>query len=372
MFGLLTTLNKVTGFWPWLQSKEETDFGVFLRFGNFEIRWYAICILLGALIALFRCRRQLKKHNMPVDYYDNFFLSVIPIALVGARLWYVISQPDAFIKDSVWDSFLAIIGYSNGTFNLAGLAVQGGVIFGVVWGCIYYTFIKKRYPLAFHVDLIVPSVLIGQIFGRWGNFFNGEVFGTKVERDTLWYIPNFIINNCTLANTDSMLTDTGEKLANVGSQAGANMVNVPLFYIESMINLIGFILIGVILWKFWKKFRKPFQLGSLYFIWYGVVRLILEPLRVNEFIMTREIFGHEVPTSIMMSIIYIVIGVVVFVASAIIYRKVPFEKIYVNEAAEELERLEKEKHDAELQEKIEAKKAEIRARKAKEKEDNNG
>ena len=78
----------------------------------------------------------------------------------------------------------------------------------------------------------------------------------------------------------------------------------------------------------------------------------------------------SIRTSILMSAIYIAIGVIVFVFAAIYYRNMPYEKIYVNEAAEEAERLEKEKHDQELHAKIEAKKAEIRARKAKEREEN--
>ena len=144
MFNLLTTtLAATNGLWPWLSSKEESDFGVFLRLGDIEIRWYAICILLGAVLALVRCRNQLKKRGMPEDFYDNFFLSVIPLSLLGARLWYVISQPHQFIKDNVFDTFLAIIGFSNGTFNLAGLAVQGGVLVGLIWGCIYFLFINN-------------------------------------------------------------------------------------------------------------------------------------------------------------------------------------------------------------------------------------
>ena len=86
--------------------------------------------------------------------------------------------------------------------------------------------------------------------------------------------------------------------------------------------------------------------------------------------MTREIFGISVPTSILMSIIFIVLGVAAFVASAIIYRKMPYEKIYVNEIAEAKEKQLKEEKEQELNQKIEAKKAEIRARKAKEKEMN--
>lgn len=346
----LISLSSQNGFWPYISTKDGADFGVFLRFGKFQIAWYAIFILTGMLLCLFRCRHELAKKGLPKDYYDSFFLSVIPIALVGTRLWYVISNPEQF------HSFLDIIGYdkTTGTLNLSGLAVQGGVVFGVVWGFIYFAFIKKRYPLGLHFDLIIPSVLIGQALGRWGNFFNGEVYGITVNRSSIsWWIPKFLIDNC---------TGTG-----ANSQAGQTMVHLPLFYIESIINIIGFILIGFVIWRFWKKYRKPFQVGSLYFIWYGVVRLCLEPLRAPQFIMGNGGFR----TSIFMSIIYVVVGLAFFIFGAIYYRKVPYEKIYINEKMEAIEQEEKAKHDQELQEKIEAKKAEIRARKAKEREQNN-
>lgn len=339
------------GIWPWLFDKD-ADFGIFLKLGDLEIRWYAICILLGALIALVRCRYELKKKGMPADFYDNFFLSVIPLSILGARIWYCISEPESFMKGNFIDSFLAIIGFTGSGFELSGLAVQGGVLAGLIWGICYFKFIKKRYPVSLHVDLIVPSIFIGQIFGRWGNFFNGEVYGKLVERESIsWFIPKFIINNCTGV-----------------SQAGAGNVHIPLFYVEMLLNLLGYVLIGYVLWRFWKKGRKPFQMGSLYFIYYGIVRLILEPLRDPRYIMTREIFGIEVRTSILMSILFIIGGIVVFVFFAIYYRKLPSELLYVNVEAEAIEEEERKAKEAELQAKIEAKKAEIRARKAKEKE----
>lgn len=345
--------------WPWLFDHND-DIGVFLRLGGKDlIRWYAVCILAGALIALWRCKKELKHRGMPTDYYDNFFYSVIPISILGARLWYVISEPASFMKGNFWDSFLAIIGFTGNGFNLAGLAIQGGVIFGLVWGIIYFKFIKKRYPVSLHVDLIVPAILIGQIFGRWGNFFNGEVYGKVVDRSTLsWWIPKFIIDYC-----------TGN---DVNSQVGQGSVHIPLFYIESLLNVIGFVLIGVLLWRKWKKHRKPFQIACLYFIWYGIVRLCLEPLRDSQYIMTRYIFGIEVRTSMLMSSLFVIGGVLLFVFFAIYYKKLPPEKLYINEVEEAKALEEKKIKEQELQAKIEAKKAEIRARKAKEKEENNG
>ena len=344
---LIITLSNQNGFFPYLKTKAGEDFGVFLRLGNFQIAWYAVFIITGMVICLLRCRHELAKKGAPKDYYDNFFFSVIPIALVGTRLWYVVCNLDQF------PTFLDVLGYdtTTHTINLSGLAVQGGVVFGVVWGFIYFAFIKKRYPLGFHFDLIIPSILIGQALGRWGNFFNGEVYGITVNRSYLkWWIQKFIIDYCTGTGT--------------ASQAGAENVHIPLFYIESIINIIGFILIAYVIWRFWKKGRKPFQVGSLYFIWYGTVRLCLEPLRDPEYIMGEQ---YNVRTSMIMSIIYIIVGLSFFIYGAIKYHKVPYERIYINEAYEAEENRKKEEHDRILNEKIAAKKAEIRARKASEK-----
>lgn len=346
-------------FWPWLKTKEDTDFGVFLRIGSLEIRWYAICILAGAILALLRCRYELKRKGLPADYYDNFFLSVIPISLVGARIWYIISSPDEF------DSFLEMLGWVDGKIQISGLAVQGGVLFGVIWGCIYFTKIKKRYPLPLHIDLIVPSIFIGQIFGRWGNFFNGEVFGKMVSRKSLWWIPSFIINNATTGNVSTM-----GGLAHAGNQFGYDQVNIPLFYVEGVLNLLGFILIGYVLWRFWKKFRKPYDMGCLYFIWYGIVRLILEPYRVSVYIMERPIFGMNVRTSIFMSIVYIILGVAGMILTRIFNKDKNYENMYVNAEEDAREQAAREEKEAEIAKMIEEKKQEIRARKAAEKKEN--
>lgn len=346
-------------FWPWLKTKDDADFGIFLQIGNVEIRWYAICILVGALLALLRCRYELKKKGIPSDYYDNFFLSVIPISLVGARVWYIISSPDEF------DNFLEMLGWVNGRLQISGLAIQGGVLFGVIWGCIYFTKIKKRYPLPLHIDLIVPSIFIGQIFGRWGNFFNGEVFGKMVSRKSLWWIPSFIINNATTGN---LSTQGG--LAHAGNQFGYDNVNIPLFYVEGLLNFLGFVLIGYVLWRFWKKFRKPYDIGCLYFIWYGVVRLILEPYRVSTYIMERPIFGINVRTSILMSIVFIVLGVLGMVLTRIFNKEKNYENMYVNAIEDAKEQVERERKEAILTKMIEDKKAEIRSKRSLEEKEN--
>ena len=336
-----------SGFWPWLFTKDDSDFPIFLRLGNFEIRWYAILILTGALLCLFRCNHIAKKRGMGDNYYDTVFILAMLAAIVGARLWYVIA--DSANHD--W-TFLEAIGFSNGRFQFSGLAIQGGVIFGAAAGIAYIMIKKKRYPIALHCDIAIPSIFIGQIIGRWGNFFNGEVYGREVARSSLWYVPRFIIDNCTLADST------------IGSQAGYSNVYAPLFYIEGLLNLAGYILIGVILWRYWKWHRKPFNIAALYFIYYGVVRIIMEPLRDPSFIMNMNVFGHEINTSIFMSAAFILFGVIVIIVTQIVYRGMPFEKIYIKEAEEAKISLMEQEEQEQLQRDIAMKKAEIRARNA--------
>ncbi len=288
---------------------------VALRLWGLEIRWYAIFILTGAILAFLWARHQLKKDGKDPRMYDTFFIFVVPIAIVGARLWYVLGD----LQDFVGKDFLYIINPASG-----GLAIQGGVIAGVLFGLIYF---KKRYkevPLSYHLDTIVPSVLIGQILGRWGNFMNQEVYGACVAQNKLWFIPSFILEN-------------------VSDACPYGQVSQPLFLYESFLNLIGFILIAIVLRNFWKKNRKPGDLCACYFIWYGLVRAILEPMRESEYIM--EFLG--MPLSVVTSVLFVLfgIGVMIFTRCYPKTKKITFENLYVNEYTIQFEKEKKERRE---------------------------
>ena len=208
-----------------------------------EVRWYALWILLGVVVAVILGVKEGKRIGIYSDFIYTGILITLPLAIIGARIWYVLGD----LEDFAGKDFLYIINPASG-----GLAIQGGVMAGVIFGIFYF---KKRYkevPLSYHFDTIVPSVLIGQILGRWGNFMNQEVYGACVEQNKLWFIPSFILENVSTA------CPYGE-------------VSQPLFLYESFLNLIGFILIAIVLRNYWKKNRKPGDLFACYFIWYGLV-----------------------------------------------------------------------------------------------------
>lgn len=286
------------------------DFGTFIKIGTFEIRWYAIFILTGAILSFLWCRNRLKKEGKDDTMYDNFFLWVLPIAILGARIWYVIAE---------WNTFKGT-GLGN-MINLrqGGLAIQGGVIAGIVFGIWYFRKYDKKTSVAYHTDLILPAVFIGQALGRWGNFFNQEVYGNCVSRSKLWMFPNFILDNMVPTIHTSLSSE-------ITKCEIASEVHVPLFLIESILSIIGFVLIGIVLRKYWKKYRKPFDLSFLYLVYYGIVRTIMEPLRDPKFQM-----GANHNTSVILSLCFIIVGVLGMLFTRWKYKNKTYETLYVNE-----------------------------------------
>lgn len=242
-----------------------------------EVRWYAICILIGVIIAVIMGVKEGKKLGIFSDYVYTGICIVLPLAIVGARLWYVLFNLDEF------DSLLDVLGItSNG---LAGLAIQGGVIASLI--TIYFYAKKRNVSLYSTLDIVAPGFLIGQICGRWGNFFNGELYGPAVKNVDLLYrlLPDFIMDNMKING----------------------VYYHPTFLYESLLNLVGLIIILIIRRKSKKLLNG--DLMGFYLIWYGFVRIFTETLRsmsgANEILK----FG-PIPVSIAISVLFIICGIV--------------------------------------------------------------
>ena len=250
---------------------------------NTPITWYSVIVLTGAIVAYLISKYFYKKEELSKKYPDlleTLFLIAFPCGLLGARIWYIFSELDYYLADpismiQVWEG---------------GLAIQGGVIGGILAG--YLVLKYKRVEISFRrmVDLIVPNILIAQSIGRWGNFFNQEVYGACVDRNSLSWIPDFILNNMEIT-------------------CYPGRVNTPLFLYEALLTLFGFILISIVIRKFYTK-RVDGELGAMYLIYYGTVRIIMEPLRVETYIM--RIFG-DLSQSVIMSALFIAVGIGVIV-----------------------------------------------------------
>ncbi len=252
------------------------------------IRWYALCILTGALITLFTCQKIIKSYGYGKELLSDMFLYAFLGGLLGARLWYIIANFHEFLQaGNIFQVIWAMISVWNG-----GLAIQGGVVLGVIcgfWFLFKYYPDSKKYPKALIADIIIPNILIAQVAGRWGNFFNNEVYGNCVDSGAWEFLPEFII----------------EQMSEV---CMGGDIAVPLFLIESTINFFGWILITFVLRYTWTN-RKNGYLSCIYFIWYGLVRIILEPFRNPTFNMSVTEDG--IHTSMVMSALFIIGGLLV-------------------------------------------------------------
>lgn len=260
-----------------------------IRIGSFAIYWYAFFILMGAVVTYYVSQYFIKKDGHDHNILENTFFIAFPAGILGSRIWYVLSSLDEYRGN--WSEVF--------NFRSGGLAIQGGVLFGFLAGYLYIKFAHPKLSKRYVMDSVIPNILIAQAIGRWGNFFNQEVYGACLPTSKFWFLPKFIINQMS------------EGICVAGQTA------MPLFLYESLLNTLGFIIITFVLRKFWKSRHKG-DLAALYFIFYGVVRAILEPLRESEYIM--KILG--IRTSVAMSIGFIILGITFMILTRLYDRKV--------------------------------------------------
>ena len=157
---------------------------ILFSIGKFNIYWYSFFIVIGVVIGYILIRRDAKKQNININFIDNLIFYMLIIGIIGARLYYVVFNYQEFT------SFIDIFKIYNG-----GLAIYGGVIFGISF--IFYYCKKNKVNFLQILDLIVPSLILAQAIGRWGNFFNQEAYGNIVSLEYLQclHLPSFIIDN---------------------------------------------------------------------------------------------------------------------------------------------------------------------------------
>ena len=216
---------------------------VALQLGPISIRWYAICIVSGLILAVYLSMKEAPRKKIDPDDIIDFILIAFPLAIVGARLYYVVFE---------WGYYSQHPGEIFAIWN-GGIAIYGGLLTGAL---VLYLFSRRRLiePIDF-LDIAAPSVMIAQSIGRWGNFFNQEAYGAAVK--SLNYLPSFI--------RDQMYID-GSYLQ-------------PTFLYESSWNLLGFLLILILRRK--PQFLRQGEVTAFYLIWYGFGRMIIEGMRTD-------------------------------------------------------------------------------------------
>jgi phosphatidylglycerol:prolipoprotein diacylglycerol transferase len=269
--------------------------GTYFYLFGLRITFYALILLSGGIVALLLSNYRAHKRGLPSDVFDTVFLWAFPFGVIGARLWYVIATwpgPSGEYATDFGSWFRTYEG---------GLAIQGGAIGGAIAGIIVVLTKRKGWDIFDAADCAGPTILIGQVIGRWGNFINGEVYGQIV--DPWSFLPSFINQRMYIIDSHNF---------------GGSSYRVPLFLLESVINLGGyFVLTRFIPLAFSKHYKKGDQL-LLYFSWYGMVRMLLEPLRDKEFNMGAETSGAlSQMQAVWMGLAFVIFGILATVVNHI-------------------------------------------------------
>ena len=211
----------------------------FTIFGK-EIYFYGVIIALGFVLAIFYISRRVKQFGTDMDHVIDAILFAVPLAIICARIYYVVFQWEHY-KDNPISALYIWEG---------GIAIYGGVI-GATLGLLLFARLKKQ-KLTPYLDIMALGLLIGQLIGRWGNFFNREAYGAEIYN-------NFFLR------------------MGIEVVPGVSRYWHPTFLYESLWNLIGFVLLHFLS----KKRKYDGQTFLQYLAWYGLGRVWIEGLRTD-------------------------------------------------------------------------------------------
>jgi phosphatidylglycerol:prolipoprotein diacylglycerol transferase len=280
---------------------------IFIDFGFFQWQKYSLMILLGLAIAVLLGVKEGKKLGISGEQIVDGAIVVVPLSIVGTRLWYVAFEwSNFYIKGDIVATFLKIVNVSNG-----GLAIHGGFFTALV-SVIIYTRIKGIN--VFRVfDLMAPGFLIAQAFGRWGNFFNQEAHGGVIGGVTSG------VENLTLDEQREFLSSTlklPDYITNNMYLNGPDGLNYyhPTFLYESVWNILGFIIILILRRT---KLTRTGDMIGFYLIWYSVGRFFIEGMRTD----SLYIGSTGLRTAQIISLLMIAGGAVFLVINRTIFKQ---------------------------------------------------
>lgn len=254
----------------------------FTVFGQ-DIYWYGVFIGLGVILGVLLALHEAKRTGQDPDTYLDFIIYAMIIAIIGARLYYVIFSWDFYSQHP--EKIFAI--------REGGLAIYGGIIGGVLTAIVYSRWKKKNFWVM--ADTMAPSLILGQMLGRWGNFFNKEAFGG--------YTDNLFAMRYQLSQVRASDV-TPDILQNLVTVNGVDYIQVhPTFLYESLWSLGVFVILLILQRK--KKFNG--QVCATYFFGYALGRVWIEGLR------TDQLCIGSVPVSQALSAVLIIASVALYV-----------------------------------------------------------
>lgn len=268
---------------------------ILFEFGPFAIRWYGLLIVLGALAAAYVGTIEARRKHEDSDHVWNLLIWVLIFGIIGARIYHVLSSPAGasrgfeyyFIENPFTDVSLfgIVIPFPSALMIWeGGIGIFGGLLGGILAVIIY----TRRHNLNVWrwLDILAPGMLLAQAIGRWGNYFNQELYGPPTELP--WGI---------------LITNVNQRIPPYNDLTAYPLTTTfhPVFLYESLWNLLGFILLMWIGRRYASKLLDG-DLLSLYLIWYPLGRILVESLRPDAWTLSG------IPTAQIVSIILILIG----------------------------------------------------------------
>ncbi|MCD4705385.1 prolipoprotein diacylglyceryl transferase [bacterium] len=231
---------------------------VLFQIGNFRVHYYGLIMVTAILICIFIANRLARQKNIDLWKLDNLYFYLIIFGILGARLYEVLFFSWQYYQNNL----LAIFKIWQG-----GLAIQGVIIAGIITVFVYSR--KNKISFLKYASLLAVVLPLGQAIGRWGNFFNQELYGRMTSLPWAIYIEN------------------------------TNLYHHPLFLYESILNIILFI----ILYNIYKKGKFDQQVLFFYISGYGIIRFLMEFWRIDH---CPLIFNIRLPQ--LVSLIAIIVG----------------------------------------------------------------
>ena len=247
---------------------------------GFEIAFSGITIAAAMLAGLWIAMRTAKKTGQNPDLYFDMGMLAIFCALIGARAYYVV-----FAWENYKNNLLEIFNLRHG-----GLAIYGGVIGGAV--AVYMFARMKKQKFLQLADTASVGLVLGQIIGRWGNFFNREAFGGYTDNLFAMQLPLDAVYSWDV---------TPEMMENLRTAGGVQYIQVhPTFLYESLWNLMVLVLLAV----YTKRKKFDGEVFCLYLLGYGLGRAWIEGLRTDQL----WIPGTEIPVSQVLAVVLVVVS----------------------------------------------------------------
>ncbi len=262
-----------------LYDVDRVAFNIF----GIDVMWYGVIIALGLLFGYLLARWNVKRFGISSEIVDDFLPFAVIFSIVGARIYYVIFS---------WDS------YKDNLVEIFNLRSGGIAIYGAIIGALIYTLIftrKRKINFFSFTDALIPSLILGQAIGRYGNFVNREVYGKFTENI---FAMRIMLSDAHLVNDEIM--------NNLKYFNDIPYVQVhPTFFYESTINFC--IVLFLLLYTKRKRFEgEVFLLGMML---YGILRFVVEGIRIDQLLIPNtniaisQVLGIAIATVALVSII---------------------------------------------------------------------